>query len=95
MKKINKKIYFIFLFPLLLSAYDAERGKKLYFSAKCNKCHDSTSFTNKNRKVKNYKQLTNQVEACRYSTNADWFDSDRDDVVHYLNKEFYKFNTEK
>jgi hypothetical protein len=77
---------FIYLF-----AYDAQHAKDMYDTAKCSECHDSSHYTSQDRKVQNYKQLHKQVDACRYSTNADWFDEDRDDVVKYLNDKYYEF----
>ena len=88
------KIVLLLSFTSLL-AYDADNGHELYNEAKCSECHENSHFTDKNRKAKNYKELSNSVEACRYGTNADWFDEDRDDVIHYLNKEFYKYKVKK
>ena len=95
MKIINIFAFISLFVHAALPAYDAENGKELYNSSKCTQCHDSTHFTSKERKVTNYKKLVKSVEACRYGTNADWFDEDRDDVVYYLNKEYYKYKIKK
>jgi len=95
MKNINKLLFLLPLFFESAFAYDTKNGEKMYISAKCYECHDLSSFSTKDRKAKNYKQLFDRVEQCRYGTNADWFNADRDDVVHYLNKEFYKYDHKK
>jgi len=92
MKLLNKITAFLLIFFGALFAKDADHGEELYNFSNCTSCHDPSHFTNEKRKAKNYKQLIQSVDACRYSTNVDWFDEDRDDVVHYLNKEYYKFN---
>lgn len=90
----GEKMKSLFIFTLLCSSLlsDAKHGQELYDEAKCARCHNSSDFTKKDRRSKTYKELKKSVEACRFSTNADWFDEDRDDVVHFLNKEYYKFN---
>jgi len=95
MKNINKLLFILLISFECSFAYDAKNGKDMYVSSKCYECHDSSHFNSEDRKAKNYKQLHNRVEQCRYRTNADWFDEDRDDVVHYLNKEFYKYKEKK
>lgn len=93
MKNVNK---LFFLLPISFEctfAYDTQNGKDMYNVSKCYECHESSHFTSEYRKAKNFNQLFNRVEDCRYRTNADWFDEDRDDVVHYLNNEYYKYDT--
>jgi len=89
---IFKNMILILPFSIInLSAYDEKHAKELYKTANCSACHDPSHYTNENRKVKNYKELSKQVDACRYSNNVGWFDEDRDDVVKYLNDTYYKF----
>jgi hypothetical protein len=90
MKALNKLILFLISFDSVF-AYDAQNGKELYISTKCYECHEASHFLSEYRKAKNFEQLHNRVEDCRYRSNADWFDEDRDDVVHYLNTEYYKY----
>ncbi|WP_373071239.1 hypothetical protein [Sulfurimonas sp.] len=95
MKSINK---LFFLLPISFEctfAYDLQNGNDMYNYSKCYECHESSHFTHEDRKAKNFQQLHNRVEDCRYKTNAEWFDEDRDDVVHYLNYEYYKFDIKK
>ncbi len=86
-------LIFTLFFTSLFS--NAERGQELYNQAKCYECHDPSEFTSKQRRAKNYKQLIKNVEACRFKTNADWFDEDKDDVVDFLNKAYYKYDIKK
>lgn len=79
----------------ILFAYDVKHGKNLYYEAKCQECHSESDYTGEERKVNNYERLQWRVERCDYTMNAGWFEEDIDDVVHYLNDSYYKFNTDK
>ncbi len=88
------------LLVLLLStsslfSYDSEHGENLYNEAQCQKCHTEVDYTSKLRKVNDYEKLQWRVKRCNLSMNIGWFEEDIDDVVHYLNDSFYKFNTDK
>ncbi len=90
------------LLPTLLSistlsfAYDAEEAQSMY-EEDCTKCHDSSVFTRpaKERKVNDLATLKKQVSRCVGATGASWFEEDEENVVEYLNKNFYKFAKEK
>ena len=73
---------------------NAENGKVLYEKSKCQKCHGTEVFTRKDRKVKSLKALETQVRMCDSQLSVNWFDEDISDVVAYLNKAFYKFDTQ-
>ena len=89
------------LLPTLLSisalsfAYDAEEAKSMY-EEDCTKCHDSSVFTRpaKERKVNDLATLKKQVSRCVGATGASWFEEDEENVVEYLNQNFYKFAKE-
>ena len=68
----------------------AVNGKKLH-DAKCFGCHDTRQYTRKNRIVHTYEDLHARVEFCDAASNAGFSFDDLDDVVTYLNTEFYKF----
>ena len=68
----------------------AENGKKLH-DAKCFGCHDTRQYTRKNRIIHTYEDLHARVEFCDSASNAGFYFDDLDDVVTYLNTEFYKF----
>ena len=88
-----KKFGFI-VFALLLGnqAHGAnfDNGDELHMES-CSGCHDSTAYTRKDRKVKTLPRLGTQVRFCRDNLGITWFDDETDDVIHYLNKEYYHY----
>ncbi len=93
MKKLSVAVLLgIHLVVSNLFSYDAENGKELYYEAKCQKCHTSEDYRSKDRKVKDLAKLRWRVKRCNYTMAAGWFEEDINDVVHYLNSNFYKFN---
>ncbi len=93
MKPLNKITILLMISFGFLDAKDAKNGEDLYYFSDCTNCHNPSNFSEENRKAKNYKELHRSVDGCRYSTNVNWFDKERDDVVHYLNTKYYKFKT--
>ncbi len=83
---------------LLLSATtvavaDPENGKELH-DPECMGCHGTEVYTRtEGRMVKDLFGLKRMVSMCieRTGKGADWFPEDQDDVVEYMNKEFYHF----
>jgi hypothetical protein len=73
-----------------LRAADIENGDDLHF-ANCTGCHDSTAYTRDNRKVQSLARLGTQVRFCKDNLGLTWFDDEVDDVIGYLNKEYYHF----
>lgn len=71
-------------------AADIENGDDLHFS-NCTGCHDESVYTRENRNVRDPERLGLQVRFCRDSLNLMWFDEDTDDVVEYLNQNYYHF----
>ena len=73
-------------------SYAAEKnsGKALY-EKHCLSCHAEEVMTRPNHRVKDLKQLHNQVRRCELSLGLRWFESDIDQVTDYLNLNFYKF----
>ena len=85
-----------FLAPALATA-DIKNGKELH-DANCISCHaakmggDGTGiYTRENRRIENYPALIKQVHRCRDSLGIPWPEDQVNDVVEYLNKNFYKF----
>lgn len=76
-----------------LFAIDTANGKELFNEAKCMDCHNREDFVP--NKVKNISEIHKKVEACAVAHDAGWFDDEMMDVVHYLNKEHYKFKDTK
>ena len=80
------------------AAPDPAKGKQLMADHRCDACHArkmngdaSTIFLRKDRKVRSMAQLKAQVAACNSSMGLGLFPDDEDDVVAYLNREYYKF----
>jgi hypothetical protein len=94
--KVKSFFYFIVIAGIacILSspvmAADAAKGKILH-DAKCFGCHDTHQYTRKNRIIHTFEDLQGRVEFCDAASKAGFSPEDIEDVVAYLNKEFYKF----
>ena len=71
-------------------AADIENGDELHFD-NCTGCHDSSVYTRENRNVRSPERLGSQVRFCKNSLGLTWFDDEVDDVIEYLNKNYYHF----
>jgi len=69
---------------------DVAHGKALV-DKKCMGCHDNRQYTRPNRIIHTYEDLRGRVEFCDSASNANFSFDDLDDVVEYLNVNFYKF----
>ena len=83
--------------PLLLTAFaapllaaDIENGADLHFE-NCTGCHQQEVYTRSDRKVSDLASLGRQVRLCRDNLGLTWFDDEVDDVIAYLNKNYYHF----
>ena len=88
-----KQLVFFALFSIsttVVTAADLEEGQSMY-EEDCTKCHDSSVFTRKERKVNDLGALKKQVHRCVTSQGYSWFDEDEENVTAYLSKAFYKF----
>ena len=72
------------------AAADIENGDDLHFE-NCTGCHDETVYTRENRNVQSMERLGLQVRFCKDSLELSWFDEDVDDVVEFLNQNYYHF----
>ena len=68
-------------------AADPDKGKVLV-EQMCTGCHDDEVY---GRKIKSLAALQGQVDVCVTATKTDWSVAQKEDVVAYLNREFYKF----
>lgn len=66
-------------------------AKSLIDEAACMKCHVSEHFQHREKKVNNYKKLSDSVKRCATNNDAGWFDEDSDVVTEYLNKKHYHY----
>lgn len=89
MKKITLMIIGL-LFTPLAQAADIKRGEQLH-NDRCMRCHGNEVYTRSDRRIKSLDKLGAQVRFCKNQTGVMWFDDEVDDVIHYLNKSFYKF----
>ena len=72
------------------AAADIENGDDLHFE-NCTGCHDETVYTRENRNLQSMERLGLQVRFCKDSLELSWFDEDVDDVVEFLNQNYYHF----
>lgn len=71
-------------------AAEENNGKALY-EENCLSCHTEEVLTRPDRRIKNLKQLHDQVRRCELSLGLRWFDEDIDRVTKHLNDNYYKF----
>lgn len=71
-------------------ATDLKAGQALH-DQHCMKCHDSGVYTRDERRVNSLDGLRKQVARCELSLGLSWFDDQRENVVQYLNSNYYKF----
>ena len=71
-------------------AADIENGEDLHFT-NCTGCHDESVYTRADRSVNSLDRLAKQVRFCKDNLELSWFDEDVDDVVEYLNENYYHF----
>ncbi len=92
-----KSIICTSLFVLLVSsAYaaslpgDSANGKRL-LDANCMACHQADIFTRKDRQVQSLDALKQQLVACSHAAKKDFSASEMQDLLKYLNDQFYHF----
>ena len=92
-----KAILFVSQSMLLMpSAYaaplpgDAASVKRL-FDANCTGCHDTGVLTRKDRAVQSLDALKEQLGSCSHMANKEFSDSETQDLLKYLNDQFYHF----
>lgn len=73
-----------------IAADPFSHGKEMH-QDHCNKCHTDDIYKRDDRIVKSINALGKQVRICKDNTGTPWFDEDTDAVVHFLNKQYYKF----
>ena len=82
---------------LMASAYaaslpgDSAAGKRL-LDANCMACHQTGIFTRKDRKVQSLTALKEQLVACSHAAKKEFSASEMQDLLKYLNDQFYRFN---
>jgi mono/diheme cytochrome c family protein len=69
---------------------DGAEGKRLH-DASCTACHDSSVYTRKDHKVRSLDALGQQVENCTHMAQKEFSPAQKQDIVKYLNDQFYRF----
>lgn len=57
----------------------------------CMSCHGNEVYTRSNRMVTSLDGLRHQIARCHQATGKNWSAGQVDNVVRYLNNNFYKF----
>ncbi len=81
---------------LMASAYagslpgDSANGKRL-LEANCMECHQTDIFTHQDRQVRSLDALKKQLVACSHAAKKEFSASEMQDLLKYLNDQFYHF----
>jgi mono/diheme cytochrome c family protein len=85
------------LFMLLISTAnaaeppgDGANGKRL-FETNCTGCHDTSVMTRKDRSVQSLDALKAQLANSAHMAKKEFTESETQDLLAYLNDEFYHF----
>ena len=78
------------LFTVLTVSAAPDRGETLVKQS-CQRCHDNSIFTRRDSIIFSYSALKKRVHFCESMAHAGWTEKDFDDVIEYLNRNFYHF----
>ena len=73
-----------------VAAVDLERGKQLH-DEHCVRCHSSEIYARENSIIFNYRDLEQRIRQCELGNELAWFDEEIEDVLTYLNNNYYGF----
>lgn len=93
MKNILCVSLLVLLMPAAYAASlpgDSANGKRLY-DANCMGCHDTRVLTRKDRVVQSLDALKKQLAGCTHTANKEFSESEAQDLLKYLNDQFYHF----
>lgn len=71
---------------------DARKGEAIH-NAHCVACHTPTIYTRPNRTVKSIGGLVGRVNGCSANLGLNLSNDQINDIVKYLNDNYYKFQT--
>ena len=77
-------------FSVSAHAVDIKSGDKLH-TDNCTRCHDSAVYTRAEKRVTTLPKLGKQVRFCKDNLGIAWFDDEVNDVVEFLNTNYYHF----
>lgn len=69
---------------------DGAKGKRVH-DASCVSCHGDSVYTRQDHKVRSLDGLKKQVENCTHMAQKEFSPADKQDIVKYLNDQFYRF----
>lgn len=69
---------------------DMENGRTLT-ERNCTGCHDDSMYTREDPRVTTLGALQKQVRRCETNLGLTWFDEETNDVINYLNTQYYHF----
>jgi mono/diheme cytochrome c family protein len=69
---------------------DSANGKLLY-DANCTGCHDTSVHTREDRLVHSLDALKEQLVSCSHMAKKEFSTSEMQDLLAYLNNQFYHF----
>jgi hypothetical protein len=75
---------------LAASQGDSNAGKRLH-DANCTGCHDTSVYSRKTRSVRSLDALKQQLESCGHASDKNLSPADKQNIVRYLNDQFYQF----
>ena len=81
----------LFALPAMSLAETFDRGQALYENH-CKSCHESWAHAREGREASSVDALRKRVAAWSLHSGLDWSDEDVEDVVAYLNRQFYRFD---
>lgn len=82
--------FFLVVLSGLSQAADAQKGKALV-ARHCTACHGSEVYTRPGRKIGSLDALRRQVNICSENARTGWNESQKADVVAFLNEAYYHF----
>ncbi len=83
-------LFVLLLLPLSSQARDPANGAELHRQS-CAGCHDTSVYTRQPRRVNSLPALGKQVRFCKNNLGITWFDDEVNDVILYLNRDYYRF----
>lgn len=69
---------------------DSAAGKRVH-DANCVSCHEDSVYTRQDHKVRSLDGLKKQVENCTHMAQRVFSPAEKQDIVKYLNDQFYRF----
>jgi hypothetical protein len=76
--------------PSVSYAADPERGRSLYENH-CTQCHESLVHVRQHRRATSLDAVRYQINRWRGVLGLDWSSAESEDVLHYLNDQYYRY----